>query len=92
MFDEATSAVDMSTDEFIQDAIRDWFVDRTLIVIAHRLSTVCRFDQIVVLDAGRVVEVGAPQELWEKEGVFRAMCEKAGRSEREKLVRVFSEG
>lgn len=92
MFDEATSAVDMTTDELIQDAIRDWFVDRTLIVIAHRLSTVCRFDRIVVLDTGRVVELGTPQELWEKDGVFRGMCEKAGRSERERLTKMFSEG
>jgi ABC-type multidrug transport system fused ATPase/permease subunit len=92
VFDEATSAVDMTTDEFIQEAIRDWFVDRTLIVIAHRLSTICRFDRIVVMDAGRVVEIGTPQELWEKEGVFYGMCEKAGRSEREKLIKIFSEG
>ncbi|KAF1919049.1 hypothetical protein BDU57DRAFT_490977 [Ampelomyces quisqualis] len=92
IFDEATSAVDMKTDEFIQDAIRDWFVDRTLIVIAHRLSTVCRFDRILVLDAGRVAELGTPQELWEKEGVFRSMCEKAGQSEREKLTKEFSDG
>lgn len=89
IFDEATSAVDMATDELIQEAIRDWFSDSTLLVIAHRLSTVCQFDRILVLDYGRMVEFGTPRELWEKEGVFRGMCEKAGWEERERLGRMF---
>ncbi|KAF1996082.1 P-loop containing nucleoside triphosphate hydrolase protein [Amniculicola lignicola CBS 123094] len=90
VLDEATSAVDMATDQLIQDAIRDWFNDSTLIVIAHRLSTVCHFDRIMVLDFGQMVELGTPRELWEKEGVFRSMCEQAGQGEKEKLRETFS--
>jgi ABC-type multidrug transport system fused ATPase/permease subunit len=60
-------------------------------VIAHRLSTIADFDRVLVLQDGQVAEYGAPRELWEKEGVFRGMCEESG--EREKLRGViFGEG
>lgn len=85
VLDEATSAIDVATDTLIQDSIRKWFIDRTLIVIAHRLSTVCDFDRILVLDDGRLVEFGTPLELWERNGAFRGMCESAGGSERDIL-------
>lgn len=74
MFDEATSAVDVAMDTHIQRGIRQWFTNSTLIVVAHRLSTVIDFDKIVVLEGGRVVEFGTPNELWEKGGAFRGMC------------------
>lgn len=84
VLDEATSAVDMSTDALIQRSIREEFVDSTLLVIAHRLSTIADFDRILVLSDGSVAEFGTPRELWDKEGsVFRAMCERSG--EKEKL-------
>lgn len=49
--------------------------------MAHRLSTVADFDRVLVLEAGEVAEVGSPEELWEREGVFRGMCERSGERE-----------
>jgi ABC-type multidrug transport system fused ATPase/permease subunit len=83
VLDEATSAVDMHTDALIQRSIREEFTDSTLLVIAHRLSTIADFDRILVLGDGMVAEFGTPRELWEKNGVFRGMCEESG--ERDKL-------
>ncbi|KAL6919458.1 hypothetical protein FSST1_003484 [Fusarium sambucinum] len=83
VLDEATSAVDMTTDALIQRSIREEFTDSTLIVIAHRLSTIADFDRILVLSDGQVAEFGTPRELWEQEGVFRDMCDSSG--EKEKL-------
>ncbi|KAH8201470.1 hypothetical protein TruAng_004394 [Truncatella angustata] len=81
VLDEATSAVDMTTDTLIQASIRKEFQDCTLIVIAHRLSTVADFDRILVLSDGNMAEYGTPKELWELGkgvGVFRDMCENSG--------------
>ncbi|KAF4974138.1 hypothetical protein FZEAL_8903 [Fusarium zealandicum] len=83
VLDEATSAVDMATDALIQRSIREEFTDSTLIVIAHRLSTIADFDRLLVLSEGRVAEFGTPKDLWEKEGMFRDMCESSG--EKDKL-------
>lgn len=86
VLDEATSAVDMSTDALIQRSIREEFTDATLLVIAHRLSTIADFDRILVLSDGKVAEYGTPRELWDRDdgkGVFRGMCEESG--ERDKL-------
>ncbi|KEY72623.1 hypothetical protein S7711_06258 [Stachybotrys chartarum IBT 7711] len=89
IFDEATSAVDVATEELVQDSIRDGFKDATVIVIAHRLSTVANLDKIMVLDSGRMVEFGTPRELWEKGGSFRSMCERTSKTEREELRNTF---
>lgn len=79
VLDEATSAVDKTTDGLIQRSIREEFEDSTLLVIAHRLSTIADFDRILVLDEGRVVEYGSPKELYAmKDGVFRGMVESSG--------------
>lgn len=84
VLDEATSAVDMATDALIQRSIREEFTSSTLVVIAHRLSTVIDFDRILVLNEGKAAEFGTPRELWETEGsIFRDMCESSG--ERDKL-------
>ncbi|WYZ44130.1 hypothetical protein EsH8_VII_000566 [Colletotrichum jinshuiense] len=90
VLDEATSAVDMTTDALIQRSIREEFNDSTLIVIAHRLSTIADFDRILVLSDGVVAEYGSPQDLWGKEGgVFRGMCEESGEKEKLKNI-IFS--
>src|SRR5687767_8108068 len=63
VLDEATSALDTQTERAVQDALEQLAEGRTTIAIAHRLSTVRDADQIVVLDRGRVTEVGTQQEL-----------------------------
>lgn len=68
IMDEATSAVDRATDAAIQSSLRDAFAAEgcTVLVIAHRLSTVADFDQILVLEKGRMAEMGPPRELLER--------------------------
>lgn len=70
ILDEATSALDTVSERLVQEAIDDLSRDRTTVVIAHRLSTVQKADQIAVMDQGRVVEVGTHAELLEKGGYY----------------------
>ncbi|KAG4440995.1 hypothetical protein IFR05_003502 [Cadophora sp. M221] len=91
LLDEATSAVDMATDLLIQRSIREEFANTTLLVIAHRLSTVADFDKILVMSEGVDKEFGSPRELLEKKGegeeaLFRSMVEMSG--EKEELERI----
>lgn len=78
IMDEATSAVDTETDALVQRSIRSELRGCTLIVIAHKLSTVVDLDKIVVLREGRVVEMGKPKELWEKGGLLAEMVKQSG--------------
>ncbi|ROT43088.1 ATP-binding cassette transporter protein [Sodiomyces alkalinus F11] len=76
--DEATSSVDMETDDKIQNTIATGFRGRTLLCIAHRLRTIIGYDRICVMDAGRIAELGTPLELWHREGgIFRGMCDRS---------------
>ena len=73
LFDEATSALDSNTEKAIQGSLREVSENRTTLTIAHRLSTVVDADQILVLDAGRVVERGTHADLLEADGVYANM-------------------
>jgi ATP-binding cassette subfamily B protein len=73
IFDEATSALDSKSEKAIQTALDRIQVGRTTLVIAHRLSTVMDADQILVLDAGRVIESGTHRELLEASGSYAQM-------------------
>ncbi|KAJ2513334.1 hypothetical protein H4217_006398 [Coemansia sp. RSA 1939] len=70
VLDEATSSMDQESDQDMQKLIRSEFKDCTVLTIAHRLKTIMGSDRIVVLNNGRVVEVGPPSELLEKGGHF----------------------
>ncbi|KAK0126528.1 hypothetical protein ONS95_008123 [Cadophora gregata] len=79
LLDEATSAVDKKTDTLIQRSIREEFTNTTLLVIAHRLSTVMDFDRILVMKDGVAAEFGSPRELLGlDDGVFKDMVEHSG--------------
>lgn len=69
-FDEATSALDTNNERLIQENLQYVFKNKTVVVIAHRLSTVQNADQIIVLDNGRVVESGKHQQLCEAQGKY----------------------
>ncbi|WP_026736457.1 ABC transporter ATP-binding protein [Fischerella sp. PCC 9605] len=73
IFDEATSSLDYESERSIQLAMRSLQGTRTTIVIAHRLSTVREADKIVVLDQGKVVEVGNHEELLRSEGIYHRL-------------------
>ena len=74
VLDEATSSLDTQTEQLVQEALERLSEGRTTIAIAHRLSTVRDADQIVVLDRGRVVEVGRYDELIEQGGRFASLA------------------
>ncbi|MEL6489718.1 MAG: ATP-binding cassette domain-containing protein, partial [Cyanobacteria bacterium J06621_3] len=73
VFDEATSSLDYESERAIQVAMRSLFGTRTLVIIAHRLSTVRDADKIVVLDQGRISQVGSHQELLDTGGLYQRL-------------------
>jgi ATP-binding cassette, subfamily B, bacterial len=70
LLDEATSALDSESEEAVRQALDRLMGGRTVIAIAHRLSSLRNFDRIVVLQAGRVCEDGPPQVLVRRNGVY----------------------
>jgi ATP-binding cassette subfamily C (CFTR/MRP) protein 1 len=76
--DEATSSVDMETDEKIQRTIATGFKGKTLLCIAHRLKTIINYDRICVMENGRIVELDTPYTLYHRGGLFKSMCDRGG--------------
>jgi ATP-binding cassette subfamily B protein len=76
ILDEATSSVDAHTELVIQQSLQNILQNRTAIVIAHRLSTIRFVDKIVVLDKGKIVEMGSFEQLLEKDGLFADLYQK----------------
>jgi len=71
LLDEATSALDSESEEAVREALSRLMRGRTVIVIAHRLATVQRFDRILVIEGGRLVQDGPPRDLATRDGHFR---------------------
>ena len=73
LLDEATAGLDGETEELIQDALEKLAGRRTILVVAHRLSSVWRADRVIVLEDGRIVETGKPTELLSKSSRCREL-------------------
>lgn len=73
ILDEATSALDSESEALVQSALQNLMVGRTVVVIAHRLSTVRRADRIVVLENGSIADIGSHEQLMQKLGIYRRL-------------------
>jgi subfamily B ATP-binding cassette protein MsbA len=80
ILDEATSSLDAASEKQVQEALLHLMQNRTCIVIAHRLSTIKHAHQIVVLDAGKIVQMGMHEELLRQEGVYKNLLALQGDS------------
>jgi len=76
LLDEATSALDTESEQLIQAALDDLMTGRTVIAIAHRLSTLRHFDRIIVMDRGQIVDDGSPSVLARRAGPYRDLLER----------------
>lgn len=82
LLDEATSALDHVTENYIKDAIYNLSSDKTIITVAHRLSTIIDYDHILCFDSGRVAEEGTYQELMNKKGIFYKLVMRGNKNDR----------
>ena len=73
ILDEAPSAFDSKSEKIIQENLEKIMKDRTVIAVAHRLSTLKSMDFIVVIDHGRVVQIGSHSELLDKQGLYKQL-------------------
>jgi ATP-binding cassette subfamily B protein len=74
LLDEATSSLDAENERLVQAALERLMQNRTTIIIAHRLATVRKADRIVVLDHGRIVDIGSHEELFERDELYRRLA------------------
>ncbi len=75
IFDEATSALDLESEHYIQEALEILAKNRTTFIVAHRLSTITHADRIVVIEDGKVVEIGTHEQLISKNGSYKRLFE-----------------
>ena len=80
IFDEATSSLDTESEFLVQKAIDNLLKDRTVLVIAHRLTTVESADTIVVMKDGRIADSGSHKDLLKKNGVYKRLYKKQFKS------------
>ena len=74
LLDEATSSLDAESEKNVQEALEKLMQDRTTLVVAHRLATVLKADRIVVMDNGRIVNIGSHKELMKKGGLYARLA------------------
>ena len=83
VFDDSLSAVDAQTDAKIRQALNEKLTDATVVLIAHRVTTLMQADCIMVLDKGKIAEIGSHEELMEKRGIYRRIYEMQMRMDEE---------
>ena len=76
LLDEATSALDADSESEVQKGLNQAMKNRTVVIIAHRLSTTQNADKIVVFEKGEIVDIGSHIDLLKKEGIYKELCEK----------------
>jgi len=76
ILDEATASVDTLTEQLIQDALQKLLAERTAIVVAHRLATICNADLICVMNNGEIVEHGTHSQLLAQKGLYHKLCQR----------------
>jgi ATP-binding cassette subfamily B protein len=87
LLDEATASVDPDNENLIQEAISELIAYKTIIVIAHKLSTIKNADTILVIDDGRIIDRGKHIDLVQKEGLYKTLWEKREKSKTWKIER-----
>jgi ATP-binding cassette, subfamily B, multidrug efflux pump len=85
ILDEATANIDTETEQAVQGALREMSKNRTTIIIAHRLSTIQHADKIIVLDKGRIVEMGNHQQLLNNQSVYFQLCQNLSKGKKLKV-------
>lgn len=75
LFDEATAKIDIKTEEKFQEVVNEEYRDSTMFIVAHRIQTVKDCDEIIVMDAGEIVERGSYKNLIQKGGKFKEILD-----------------